>query len=162
MQYKNNTKQRFNTIQGLRSLKDTLPRNIKKVINNRGHIYSETLNNWKLIAGESLFKVCYPKSFKNSNKFGVSTLLVMVKRGHEVDLEYSKKEIMDRMNNFFENKVVEKIKFTSFQVEQKDSINIEPSIKNVTKNKFQNKIENVKNEKIKKSLLELTKVFKEK
>ena len=115
MQYKNNTKQRFNTIQGLRSLKDTLPKNIKKIINNRGQIYSETLNNWKIIAGESLFKVCYPKSFKNSNKFGVSTLLVMVKRGHEVDLEYSKKEIMDRMNNFFGKTVVEKIKFTSLK-----------------------------------------------
>ena len=47
MQYKNNTKQRFKTIQGLRSLKDTLPKNIKKVINNRGQVYSETLNNWK-------------------------------------------------------------------------------------------------------------------
>ena len=34
--------------------------------------------------------------------------------------------------------------------------------KNVTNNKFQKKINNVKNEKIKKSLLELTKVFKEK
>ena len=71
MQYKNNTKQRFNTIQGLRSLKDTLPKNIKKVINNRGQVYSEILNNWKIIAGESLFKVCYPKSFKSSNKFGI-------------------------------------------------------------------------------------------
>ena len=77
MQYKNNTKQRWGTIQGLRSLKDTLPKNIKKVINNRGQVYSETLNNWKLITGETLFKVCYPKSFKNSNKFGVSTLLVI-------------------------------------------------------------------------------------
>ena len=114
MQFKNNTKQRFNTIQGLRSLKDTLPRNIKKVINNRGQIYSETLNNWKLIAGESLFKVCYPKSFKNSNKFGVSTLLVMVKRGHEVDLEYSKKEIMNKMNSFFGYSVIEKLKFTKY------------------------------------------------
>ena len=63
---------------------------------------------------KDLFKVCYPKSFKNSNKFGVSTLLIMVKRGHEVDLEYSKKEIMDKMNNFFGNSVVEKIKFTKF------------------------------------------------
>ena len=34
--------------------------------------------------------------------------------------------------------------------------------KNVTFNKYQNKINNVKNEKIKKSLIELTKVFKEK
>ena len=33
---------------------------------------------------------------------------------------------------------------------------------NVTKNKFLDKIKNVKNEKIKKSLMELTKVFKEK
>ena len=162
MQYKNNTKQRFKTVQGLRSLKDTLPKNIKKVINNRGQVYSETLNNWKIIAGESLFKVCFPKSFKNSNKFGVSTLLIMVKRGHEVDLEYSKREIMDRMNNFFGKTVVEKIRFTSFEEDQKNYQNIKPFEKNVTKNKYQNKIDNVKNEKIKKSLLELTKVFKEK
>ena len=162
MQYKNNTKQRFKTIQGLRSLKDTLPKNIKKVINNRGQVYSETLNNWKIIAGESLFKVCFPKSFKNSNKFGVSTLLVMVKKGHEVDLEYSKKEIMDRMNNFFGKTVIEKIKFTSFEEDQKISSEIKPLKKNVTKNKYQNKIDSVKNEKIKKSLLELTKVFKKK
>ena len=163
MQYKNNTKQRWGTIQGLRSLKDTLPKNIKKVINNRGQVYSETLNNWKLIAGETLFKVCYPKSFKNSNKFGVSTLLVMVKRGHEVDLEYSKKEIMDRMNNFFGKTIVEKIKFTSFEEDQKISTEVSKSFKNnVAKNKYQNQVNNVKNEKIKKSLLELTKVFKEK
>ena len=112
MQFKKYTKQRNGSIQGLRSFKDTLPKNIKKVINKRGQIYSETLNNWKIIVGENLFKVCYPKSFRNSNKFGVSTLLVMVKRGHEVDLEYSKKEIMDRMNNFFGKKVVEKINKT--------------------------------------------------
>ena len=80
MQFKKYTKQRNKSIQGLRSFKDTLPKNIKKVINKRGHIYSETLNNWKYIAGKNLFKVCYPKSFKNSNRFGVSTLLIMVKR----------------------------------------------------------------------------------
>ena len=162
MQYKNNTKQRFNTIQGLRSLKDTLPKNIKKIINKRGQIYSETLNNWKIIAGENLFKFCYPKSFKNSNKFGVSTLLIMVKRGHEVDLEYSKKEIIDRMNNFFGSTVVEKVKFTSFEEELKVSKEDKILKKNVTKNKYQKKVSDVKNEKIKKSLLELTKVFKEK
>ena len=162
MQYKNNTKQRFRTIQGLRSFKDTLPKSIKKVINNRGQIYSDTLNNWKLIAGESLFKVCYPKSFKNSNKFGVSTLLIAVKRGHEVNLEYSKRELMNKMNNLFGKTVVEKIKFISFEEEQNDLRDTESFEKDVTNNKYQKKIENVKNEKIKKSLQELTKVFKEK
>ena len=162
MQYKNNTKQRFNSIQGLRSLKDTLPKNIKKVINIRGQVYSEILNNWKIIAGESLFKVCYPKSFKSSNKFGVSTLLVMVQRGKEVDLEYSKKEIIDRMNNFFGKIVVEKIKFTSFDYEEK-IINKEKKFnRSVTKDKFDNQIKNIKNDIIKKSLIELTKIFREK
>ena len=45
MQFKNNSKQRNFTIQGLRSFKDTLPKNIKKIINKKGHIYSETLGN---------------------------------------------------------------------------------------------------------------------
>jgi len=162
MQFKKYTKQRSGSIQGLRSFKDTLPKNIKRVINKKGHIYSETLSNWKYIVGENLFKVCYPKSFKNSNRFGVSTLLVMVKRGHEVDLEYSKKNIIDKMNNFFGYSVIEKLKFTSFDDEKKISSQDEKIRENVTINKFQKKINDVKNEKIKKSLFELTKVFKEK
>ena len=162
MQFKNNSKQRFRSIQGLRSFKDTLPKNIKKVINKKGHIYSETLNNWKYIVGENLFKVCYPKSFKNSNRFGVSTLLIMVKRGREVDMEYSKKKIMDKMNSFFGYSVVEKLKFTSFDDEKKILSKENDQEENVTNNKYQKKINDVKNEKIKKSLLELTKVFKEK
>ena len=162
MQFKKYTKQRNGSIQGLRSFKDTLPKNIKKFISKRGQIYSETLNNWKHIVGENLFKVCYPKSYKNSNKFGVSTLIVMVRRGNEVDLEYSKKEIITRMNTFFEDQVVEKIKLTSFNDERKIIVEKNDLNLNVTNNKFKDKISNVKNEKIKKSLLELTKVFKEK
>ena len=161
MQFKKYIKQRNRSIQGLRSFKDTLPKNIKRVINKKGHIYSETLNNWKYIVGENLFKVCYPKTFKNSNRFGVSTLLIMVKRGNEVDLEYSKKDIINKMNSFFGYLVVEKLKFMSFDEEKKIS-NENDHKKNVTNNKFQMKINDVKNEKIKKSLLELTKVFKKK
>ena len=162
MQFKNNTKQRFKTIQGLRSFKDTLPKDIKKIIKKKGHIFSETLNNWKYIVGDKLFQICYPKSFKNSNKFGVSTLMVMVKRGHEVDMEYSKKDILDKMNSFFGYSVVEKLKFISFDDEQKIFSKKELYQENVAINKYQNKINDVKNDKIKKSLIELTKVFKEK
>ena len=162
MQFKKYTKQRNDSIQGLRSFKDSLPKNIKKVINKKGHIYSETLSNWKYIVGENLFKICYPKSFKNSNRFGVSTLLIMLKRGHEVDLEYSKKEIMDKINNFFGYSVVEKLKFISFDDEKEILPKTRDYQENVINKKYQKKINDVKNEKIKKSLLELTKVFKEK
>ena len=162
MQSKNNTKQRNASIQGLRSFKDTLPKNVKKIINKKGHVYSETLSNWKYLVGNELFKICYPKTFKNSNKFGVSTLVVMVKRGHEVDVEYSKKDILDKMNNFFGYSVVEKLKFISFDDENEMTGSDETKVKNVAISKYQDKIKGVKNEKIKKSLTELTKVFREK
>ena len=161
MQSRNNTKQRNKVIQGLRSFKDTLPKNIKKIIKKKGHIFSETLNNWKYIVGDDLFKVCYPKSFKNSNKLGVSCLLIMVKRGHEVDMEYSKKQILDKMNNYFGYSVVEKLKLISFDDDQtnfkKTKINHD-----VTNSKYMNKIVDIKNDKIKKSLIELSKLFKQK
>jgi hypothetical protein len=164
MPYKNNIKQRNKTIQGLRSFKDTLPTNIKKIIKKKGHIFSETLNNWKYIVGDKLFKICYPKSFKNSNKFGVSTLLIMVKRGHEIELEYSKKQIMEKMNSYFGYIIVEKLKLISFDSTSNNFIKDDYKLKsNMNANKkFINKIVDIKNDKIKKSLIELNKLFRSK
>ncbi len=161
MQFKKYTKQR-NSIQGLRSFKDTLPKNVKKVINKKGHVYSETINNWKYIVGENLFKVCYPKSFKTSNKVGVSTLLINVKRGHEVELEYSRKNILDKLNNLFGYSVVKKIKLTSFNDEKIEPSTNDGNSYNVTNYDYQKKINSIKNEKIKKSIIKLSKVFRKK
>ena len=143
MSFKNNIKQRNRSFQGLRSFKDTLPTNIKKIIKKKGHIFSETLNNWKYIVGNEIFQICYPKSFKNSNKFGVSTLHVMVKRGHEIDLEYSKKEIIDKMNSFFGYAVVEKLKFISFDDAQTKFQKINVKENHVTNSKYADRIMNI-------------------
>ena len=86
----------------------------------------------------------------------------MVKRGHEIDLEYSKKIIMDKMNLFFGYSVVEKLKLISFDDEMNILSKVNKKDENVTNNIYEKKIKNVKNEKIKKSLSELNKVFKEK
>ena len=161
MEYKSNFKQRNKTIQGLRPFKYTLPTKIKKIINKKGQIYSKTLDNWKYIVGKELFKVCYPKSFKNSNRLRKSYLCVMVKRGHEVDLEYSKKLIVDKINSFFGYEVLEKIKLITFDGEKDKFIKIDEN-NDVTKDKYIKKISNIKNEKIKNSLKELTKLFKKK
>ena len=160
MSLKYNTKQRYKTIQGLRSFKNTLPTKIKRILEKKGHMYSETLDNWKYIVGDELFKVCYPKSFKNSNRLGASCLNIMVKRGHEVDLEYSKKIIINKMNVFLGNNVVEKIKLTTF--EGKLEKFKEKTQKDVTKSKYIRKISSIKNEKIKNSLIGLSKLLKKK
>ena len=158
MQYKFNSKQRYRSIQGLRSFKDTLPTKIKKILKKKGHIFSETLDNWRYIVGDELFKVCYPKSFKSSNKLSSSTLSIMVKRGHEIEMEYSKREIIKKMNTYFNDSVVEKIKLITFDSNQQ--IFSKEIKKTVTKNQYAKKITNIKNEKIKNSLLELSKLLK--
>ena len=160
MEFKNNTKHRYKTIQGLRSFKSTLPKNVKKIIGKKGHIYSETLDNWRYIVGDELFKVCFPKSFKTSNQLSSSYLSIMVKRGHEVDLEYSKKIILDKLNSYLGYNAVEKLKFISFEG---DDLKLNEKIsKDATNNKYKEKISKIKNNKVKKSLIELSKYFKKK
>ena len=89
-------------------------------------------------------------------------MLINVKRGHEVELEYSRKDILEKLNILFGYSVVEKIILTSFDDEKiKPSTNDESSY-NVTNHDYQKKINSVKNEKIKKSLIKLSKVFKTK
>tara|TARA_B100000424_G_scaffold166984_1_gene128352 strand:- start:1156 stop:1629 length:474 start_codon:yes stop_codon:yes gene_type:complete len=156
MRTKHNIKQRYKTVQGLRSFKDTLPTMIKKILTKKGEIYSKTLDNWKYLVGHELFKICYPKSFRKSNVKG-KTLTIMVKHGYEVDVEYSKQLIIDKINFFFGNKIVQRIVIKTF-----DATNDEKEFKkeNVTKNRFNKKIFNIKNKSIKKSLIELNNVYK--
>tara|TARA_X000000368_G_scaffold387454_1_gene348206 strand:+ start:33 stop:515 length:483 start_codon:yes stop_codon:yes gene_type:complete len=160
MSLKYNSKQRYKTIQGLRSFKDTLPTEAKRILNKKGKIYNETLDNWKYLVGKDLFKVCYPKSFKGSNKINGSSLNIMVKRGSEVDLEYSKKDIIKKINTYFGYQAIERIVLNTFDgnlEKVKDK-----SLMDATKNKHIDKIRNIKNNKIKNSLIELSKLFKKK
>ena len=160
MSPKYNIKQRNKTIQGLRSFKNTLPTNVKKIIIKKGQIYSQTLDNWKNIVGKELFKVCYPKSFKNSNRLRGSSLKIMVRRGSEVDLEYSKNVIIKKINAYFGYNVLQNIELNTF--EDKFEKKIEKKINNATKSEHIKKITDIKNDKIKNSLLELSKLFKAK
>ena len=157
MKFKSNFKQRNNSIQGLRSFKDTLPTKIKRIIAKKGEIYSKTLDNWKYLVGKDLFKICYPKSYNKSRLKG-KILNIMVEHGHEVDLDYSRQIIIDKINYFFGHNVVDNIKLKVFyKTHDKD---IFRDTNNATKNKYKKRISGVKNLQIRDSLNELNKVFK--
>ena len=119
MRLKNNTRQRKKSIQGLRSFKDSLPKNIKETIFKKAKIYSKIVDNWKKIAGNDLYDVWYPKSFKKSNESSTKRLNLMVKRGREVDVEYSRKFLIDRINKFLGYEFVNKIKLITFKDKKK-------------------------------------------
>ena len=158
MQFKKYTKQRSRSIQGLRSFKDTLPVKVKKIINKKGSIYPEILNNWKYMAGNDLFDICYPNKFKSSNTFRGSTLEVMVDRGCEVDVEYSKKTIINKINSFFGYVAVERIKIISFEKKEKNNLE---KIKIGSKKDFSKNLKNIKNTNLKNALIDLINSYKQ-
>ena len=65
------------------------------------------------------------------------------------------------MNSFFGYMVVEKLKFISFDDAQTKFKKVVKDNNSVTNNKYTDRIKDIKNDKIKKSLLELTKIFKQ-
>ena len=159
MNSKNYNRNNRKFIQGLRSFKDILPSKIKKIINKKGQIYSETLDNWRNFVGNDLFNISFPKSYKNENKLQSSCLTVMVKRGNEVNFEYSKNIVIEKINSFFGFEAVKSIKLVSFE-EISEKFIEKQSLDNVTKNKYKKQISGIKNEKIKNSLSELSRVYK--
>ena len=149
--------QRSKSIQGLRLFKDTLPTKIKKIIIKKGDIYSKTLDNWKYLVGDKLFQLCYPKSFTRSNLRG-KILKIMVEHGSEIEVEYSKQEIINKINYYFGYEVVNNILIKSYENRKLNLKNKKKS--RMTKNKFKKKISTIKNGKLKNSLQNFEEVFK--
>ena len=115
MRFKNNTRHRKKSIQGLRSFKDSLPKDIRETIFKKADIYSKITNNWKKIVGDDLFEACYPKSIKNLKTLGIKRLYIMVKRGREIEVEYSRNIIQNKINDFLGYEFVNKIKLINYK-----------------------------------------------
>ena len=86
------------------------------------------------------------------------TLNIMVKHGHEVDVEYARRQIIDKINYYFGYDVVNEIRIRTFDGNF-ESIKQNKKII-MTKNKYLKKINNIKNIEIKKSLKKLSMIFK--
>ena len=159
MHIKNNIKQKTFYIQGLRSFKNSLPKNVKKILNKKGFVYSEILNRWNYLVGNEISKVSFPKTFKPSGKNAPGTLIISVQRGNEINIEFSKNGIIEKINSFFGYKVLNNVRLETFN-NLKENINKKKMhISANNKAKFKDSLKSLNNEKIKKSLIELINVI---
>ena len=159
MHIKNNIRQKTFYIQGLRSFKNSLPKNVKKILNKKGFVYSEILNRWNYLVGNEISKVSFPKTFKPNGKNAPGTLIISAQRGNEISVEYSKNTIIEKINSFFGYKVLNNIRLETFN-NLKENINKKKMhISKNTTEKFKDSLKSLNNEKIKKSLMELINVI---
>ena len=118
MHYKQNNKESKTYVQGLRPFGYTLPRGIKGMLKKNGYNYSEILNKWKKLIGNDISSCSYPKSIKMSRGDTNGTLVLAVKRGDEITIEYSKTEIINKINSYFGYQLINKIKIQTFNSEK--------------------------------------------
>ena len=155
MHIKNNIRQNTFYIQGLRSFKNSLPKNIKKILNKKGFVYTEILNRWNYLVGNEISKVSFPKTFKPSGKNAPGTLIISVQRGNEVNIEFSKNTIIEKINSFFGYKILNNVRLETFN-NLKENINKKKMhISTNSTKKFRDSIKSLNNEKIKRSLIKL-------
>ena len=159
MHYKQNNKESKTYVQGLRSLGNTLPRGVKGLLKKNGYNYSEILSKWNFLVGKEISNFSYPLSIKMGKGNTNATLVVAIERGNEITLEYSKKDIINKINSYFGYNFISEIKLKSINSIKKKMINNNKNQIKFSKN-FDKKISEINNEKIKKSLSDLFKVMK--
>jgi hypothetical protein len=157
MHYKQNNKETKSYVQGLRPFGNTLPRGIRGILRKNGYNYSEIITKWKILIEKDISDFSYPISIKMSKKGSGAVLLIGVKRGNEITLEYSKKDIISKINSYFGYNFISEIKLKSINSIKKKMVN-KNKIK-FSKN-LDKKINEISNEKIKKSLSDLFRVMK--
>ena len=157
MHYKQN-KQSRTYVQGLRSFGSTLPRGVKGILKKNGYNYSEIISKWNILVGKDISDCAYPKSIKMKKGDSNGTLVLAIKRGDEINVEYSKREIIDKINSYFGYKLINEIKLQTFNSESEKTKN-KNTLEQFSKN-FEEKINEIKNKNIRNSLCQLLKTIK--
>jgi len=153
MHYKQNNKESKTYVQGLRSFGNTLPRSIRGILKKNGYNYSEIISKWNVLVGNDISSCSHPKSIKMTKGDTKGTLLLAVKRGDEITVEYSKKDIIDKINSYFGYQLIQNIKLQTFNYENKK--NRKNNVSNKFSKNLEKKINEIKSSKIKNSLSKL-------
>ena len=158
MHSKNNNKtQTF--IQGLRPFSSSIPKTLKKYIRKSGYNYSNIVDNWTKMVSREISDACYPITVKMKKDMKDGNLILNVIHGKELEVEYKKKEIIDKINSFFGYNCISQVTLKIVQDKIKTNNKILPKIKNFSK--IKEKMNKVNDVELKSSLNNFLKAFNE-
>ena len=159
MHYKNNNKmQTF--IQGLRPFSSSIPKALKKHLKKGGYNYSNIVDNWTRMVSKKISDACYPITIKIEKGVKDTTLVLNVVHGKEMEIEYAKNEIIDKINSFFGYNFINSVTLKIIHDKIDKQTKILPKIKNLYRVK--EKIKKIDNSQLKKSLNNFLKAYSEK
>ena len=158
MHSKNNNKT-LTFIQGLRPFSSSIPKTLKKHLRKGGYNYSSIVDNWTKIVNKKTSDSCYPITVKMGKEMRDGTLVLNVTHGKEMEIEYEKNEIIDKINSFFGYNCISHVTLKIVQDKIKFNKKVFPKIKNFSK--IEEKMSKVNNKELKSSLNNFLKAFNE-
>ena len=151
---KNNNK--TNTfIQGLRPFSKSLPHGLKKLLKKGSYNFSNIIDNWAKMVGKDLSNACFPSTVKMGKEMTNGILVLNVIHGNELTVEYSKQDIMDKINSFFGFNCIKEVKL---KVVQEKILKKKLPLNRVKLN-YNNALEHIKNKELKKNLNKLIEAY---
>ena len=158
MHSKNNNKtQTF--IQGLRPFSSSIPKTLKKHLKKGGYNYSNIVDNWTKMVSTTISNACYPITVKMGKEMRDGTLVLNVIHGKEMEVEYVKTEIIDKINSFFGFNCISHVTLKIVQDKINRESKVFPKIKDLSK--IEEKMRKVNNKELKSSLNNFIKAFNE-
>ena len=158
MHYKRNNKESKTYVQGLRSFGNTLPRGVRSILKKNGYNYSEIISKWNMLVGADISSCSYPKSIKMTKGNNNGILILAVKRGNEINIEYSKEEIINKINSYFGYRLINEVRLQTFNSETKKIKKIN-TLSKFSKN-FEKKVNEIENKNIRNLLSQFLDVIK--
>ena len=158
MHNKNNNKTQM-FIQGLRPFSSSIPKTLKKHLKKGGYNYSNIVDNWTKMVSKKISDSCYPLTVKMGKEMKDGTLILNVIHGKEMEVEYEKQEIIDKINSFFGYNCISQVTLKIVQDTIKTNEKVFPKIKNFSK--IEEKMNKVNHEGLKSSLNNFLKAFNE-
>ena len=158
MHNKNNNKTQI-FIQGLRPFSSSIPKTLKKHLRKGGYNYSNIVDNWTKMVSKKISDACYPLTVKMGKEMREGTLILNVIHGKEMEVEYEKQEIIDKINSFFGYNCTSQVTLKIVQDTIKTNEKVFPKIKNFSK--IEEKMSKVNDDGLKNSLNNFLKAFNE-
>ena len=141
-------------IQGLRPFSRSIPQGLKKLLKKGSYNFSNIIDNWTKMVGKDISNTCYPNTIKMGKEMNNGTLVLNVIHGNELTVEYGKQEIIDKINSFFVFKCIKEVKLKIIQEKKPNKKIIKMNNKN-----YNNKLDNITNLDLKKSLNKLIEAY---
>ena len=159
MHSKNNNNKTQSFIQGLRPFSSSVPKTLKKYLRKGGYNYSNIIDNWTKMVSKKIFDSCYPVKVKMGKEMRDGILILNVTHGKEIEIEYKKQEIIDKINSFFGYNCISKVNLRIVQDKLQSKDQAFRKIKNFSK--IEEKMKKIKDDTLKSSLSNLLKAFNE-